>query len=150
MIMSNTEKPMSIEEAHEELKHIYSFCKSEPYFQKAVNVAIHEMLRRIPVLPDSENDFENHETYCCPNCENYLGSTVLCTFTRYCPDCGQALNWSFWAEKLNRKEDKAALPAKVKINFFDEEELHSNCTVQILKNSVTGETSVGWWENENQ
>lgn len=33
-------------------------------------------------------------------------------------------------------------------NLYDSEEVHENCTVQILKNSVTGETSVGWWENE--
>ena len=32
-------------------------------------------------------------------------------------------------------------------NLYDSEEVHENCTVQILKNSVTGETSVGWWEN---
>lgn len=31
--------------------------------------------------------------------------------------------------------------------FFDEEELHTDCTVQILRNTVTGEISVGWWEN---
>ena len=34
----------------------------------------------------------------------------------------------------------------VKMNIFDEEEIHHNCTVQILRNSVTGETSIGWWE----
>lgn len=33
-------------------------------------------------------------------------------------------------------------------NIYDSEEIHENCTVQILKNSVTGETSIGWWENE--
>ena len=38
---------------------------------------------------------------------------------------------------------------EVKTNIFDEEEIHENCTVQILKNSITGETSVGWWENES-
>ena len=37
---------------------------------------------------------------------------------------------------------------KVETNIFDEEEIHNNCTVQILHNTVTGETSVGWWENE--
>lgn len=40
---------------------------------------------------------------------------------------------------------------EIKINsigIFDEEEIHPNCTVQILKNSITGEISVGWWENE--
>lgn len=31
--------------------------------------------------------------------------------------------------------------------FFDIEERHENCTVQILKNSVTGAESVGWWKN---
>lgn len=31
--------------------------------------------------------------------------------------------------------------------FFDEEELHTDCTVQILRNSKTGEISVGWWKN---
>ena len=37
----------------------------------------------------------------------------------------------------------------VETNLFDQEERHTNCTVQILKNSVTGEVSVGWWENED-
>lgn len=30
--------------------------------------------------------------------------------------------------------------------LFDEEEIHHNCTVQILHNSVTGEYSFGWYE----
>lgn len=34
------------------------------------------------------------------------------------------------------------------VSIFDEEEIHTNCTVQILRNSITGETSIGWWENE--
>ena len=34
------------------------------------------------------------------------------------------------------------------IGIYDEVEEHDNCTVQILRNSITGETSVGWWENE--
>ena len=36
----------------------------------------------------------------------------------------------------------------VETNIYDIEEVHTNCTVQILRNSVTGETSVGWFENE--
>lgn len=36
---------------------------------------------------------------------------------------------------------------EIETNFFDKEELHPNCTVQILTNSITGEQSVGWWEN---
>lgn len=38
---------------------------------------------------------------------------------------------------------------KVETNIFDKEETFTNCTVQVLTNTVTGETSVGWWENGN-
>lgn len=37
--------------------------------------------------------------------------------------------------------------AQVSTAIFDEEEIYPNCTVQILRNSVTGEVSVGWWPN---
>lgn len=35
----------------------------------------------------------------------------------------------------------------VETNFYDQEDTIENCTVQILTNTVTGETSVGWWRN---
>lgn len=35
-------------------------------------------------------------------------------------------------------------------NLFDVEEIHEDCTVQILRNSVTGEESVGWWPNRRE
>lgn len=34
-------------------------------------------------------------------------------------------------------------------NLYDKEEIHKNCVVQILKNSVTGETSIGWWKDDS-
>lgn len=34
-------------------------------------------------------------------------------------------------------------------NVYDIVEEHTNCTAQILKNSVTGEESVGGWINED-
>ena len=40
------------------------------------------------------------------------------------------------------------MPDLIETNIFDIEEIHHNCTVQILTNSVTGEVSVGWWPNE--
>lgn len=33
------------------------------------------------------------------------------------------------------------------INIYDKEEIFENCTVQVLTNTVTGETSIGWWKN---
>lgn len=36
------------------------------------------------------------------------------------------------------------------VSIFDEEEVYTNCTVQILRNSVTGDVSIGWWRNEEK
>lgn len=36
-----------------------------------------------------------------------------------------------------------------RIPEFDEVEVHENVTVQILKNSKTGEVSVGWYRQPN-
>lgn len=53
-------------------------------------------------------------------------------------------------EKLTNYEDTGLKPDEIEINIFDIEEIHENCTVQVLTNSVTGEVSVGWWENEEE
>ena len=45
-------------------------------------------------------------------------------------------------------EEFAKPQPKVSIAVFDQEEIHHGCAVQILTNSVTGETSVGWWEEK--
>ena len=37
----------------------------------------------------------------------------------------------------------------VETNIFDKEEVFEDCTVQVLTNTVTGETSVGWWKNSD-
>ena len=34
------------------------------------------------------------------------------------------------------------------VNIYDKEELHTDCTVQILRNSITGQWSFGWWPNK--
>lgn len=39
---------------------------------------------------------------------------------------------------------------EIEVGIYDREEIHENCTVQVLTNSVTGEVSVGWWENEEE
>lgn len=47
-------------------------------------------------------------------------------------------------------DDESALQdgeESVEVNLYEEVELHTNCTVQILRNALTGELSVGWWEN---
>jgi hypothetical protein len=39
---------------------------------------------------------------------------------------------------------------QITTSIYDQEEVHHNCTVQVLRNSVTGETSVGWWEEKEK
>lgn len=45
--------------------------------------------------------------------------------------------------------DKRKLMAQAVENgdYFEEEELYPDCTVQILRHKKTGEISVGWWRN---
>jgi hypothetical protein len=38
-----------------------------------------------------------------------------------------------------------ALEAQTEVNIYVKEETYHNCTVQVLTNTVTGQTSVGWW-----
>lgn len=48
----------------------------------------------------------------------------------------------------NRKlRDQLRALQESQIEYFDIEEIHPDCTVQVLKNSETGAISVGWWEN---
>ena len=36
----------------------------------------------------------------------------------------------------------------VQTGLYDECEIHRNCTVEVWRNSQTGETSVGWYDEE--
>lgn len=47
---------------------------------------------------------------------------------------------------LEKQEGKK--PIAVEANIYDTEEIYRNCTVQVLRNSVTGEVSVGWWKEK--
>lgn len=66
--------------------------------------------------------------------------TELFDLTKRCPNCGA---------KMDRKENGDAKKIELAIGFYDQEEIYENCTVQILTNSKTGETSIGWWKNED-
>lgn len=34
------------------------------------------------------------------------------------------------------------------VSFYDQSEIHHNCTVEVFTNSVTGDVSIGWWHEE--
>lgn len=49
---------------------------------------------------------------------------------------------------LTEKEKQRLIDeAMDKDDYFEEEELYPDCTVQILRHKRTGEISVGWWRN---
>ena len=54
------------------------------------------------------------------------------------------------AEESEKMKPEHMPNCKVDLNMFDEEEIHPNCTVQVLRNSMTGEYSVGWWDNNEE
>ena len=52
-----------------------------------------------------------------------------------------------WRLEMEAGDDEPpAAPQLVEANIYDEVEVHRGVTVQILRNSATGETSFGWWE----
>ena len=59
-----------------------------------------------------------------------------------------ALVYLIMAWKLAKKAAAEAKIVKVETSFYDHEETFPDCTVQVLTNTATGETSVGWWRNE--
>lgn len=37
---------------------------------------------------------------------------------------------------------------EVRSNIYDKSTIYTNCTVEVWENTVTGETSVGWYRTE--
>lgn len=61
-----------------------------------------------------------------------------------------SLKWSREFDKMVFREGghpAKAVSEAVSTNVYDKVEEYPDCTVQILRNSVTGEESAGWWKN---
>ena len=70
--------------------------------------------------------------------KSYMGSLADCLIAN-----------GFRLERKQATSDKTSdTNVVVETNIYDSEEIHHNCTVQILHNSVTGEQSIGWWEED--
>ena len=48
------------------------------------------------------------------------------------------------------EEMKEKAKPKIDANIYDKETTIHGCAVQILENTVTGKTSVGWWREKNE
>lgn len=63
-----------------------------------------------------------------------------------CPECKIYKNWNHDPADAIRKWNTRTKAEPV---LFDREEIVTGATVQILTNSETGETSIGWWRPED-
>lgn len=52
---------------------------------------------------------------------------------KFCPVCG-------WSTEPRIEVNE--------INFYDKCEIYSNCIVEVLENSATGDVSVGWYRTD--
>ena len=106
----------------------------------------------------------------CPVC----GGTHICftatqtvsgthyLFLMRCEDCGLeiarrvpitkeldfAAEVASFAELWSRMCVVPQAKTDTQIYVYDKEETYTNCTVQVLTNTFTGETSIGWWNND--
>ena len=63
-----------------------------------------------------------------------------------CPACQLYIAWKISPEGAVRKWNRR-VQVSVEACVYDREEIFPDCTVQVWSNSVTGQTSVGWWPN---
>ena len=72
----------------------------------------------------------------------------LWAFTVGCDSCCATSGLTFSPDKAIEAWSRRST-IKVETSFYDKEETFPDCTVQVLTNTATGETSVGWWKNGN-
>ena len=82
---------------------------------------------------------------CCLQCPFYANGGCKATM-RLFPE---------WMNVASRPKDCPLKPftppeSQITTNIYDTEEIHHGCTVQVLRNSVTGDVSVGWWKEEEE
>lgn len=71
-----------------------------------------------------------------------------------CPECKKAFRaWMAYPRETEKVTEAVYEKGEngVETHIYDEVEIHHNCYVQILSNSITGEKSFGWRpENEEE
>ena len=75
-------------------------------FKKALKVAIEALKKQIPKNPKLANNIYKQKCYWCPSCSHYfmeryaedwfneLMLKAMSHQNAYCPNCGQAIDWS--------------------------------------------------------
>ena len=81
-------------ETLKDMKGVFGNRGHEQYSLLALDLAISALEKQIPKRPiyheETEEDYEYHE---CPNCEDIFDASTTLLKYKYCPECGQLLDW---------------------------------------------------------
>lgn len=65
---------------------------------QAKHMAINALEKQIAKKPDVQQDNRNNDCMECPSCDSFIGYECDCRDEHYqinyCPNCGQAIDWS--------------------------------------------------------
>ena len=64
-----------------------------------------------------------------------------------CDNCDDMIDCEAGLLKWLKSESREDGCYISEVRIYDKEELYTDCTVQVLTNTVTGDTSIGWWQN---
>ena len=67
-------------------------CKGDDCKTCYITEAIDALKSRTPMKPNSKYDFR-YNCNVCPICETETTCRMLFPWEKYCPDCGQAIDW---------------------------------------------------------
>lgn len=73
-------------------------------------------------------------------------STKAERYRVYCTRCSCGTGWCFYLDDAKTDWNTRYRGSSI----YDQEETFEDCTVQIWRNSVTGEESVGWWRGKKE
>lgn len=79
----------------------------------------------------------------CP-CRGYDGRNSYCRAVDYYKRILNESDKPEWCPLA----DVSEIATVIDCNIYDKKTTIRSCTVQILENTVTGKTSVGWWKEE--
>lgn len=80
---------MTIEEAIMAIKHDLRWKLLKDYRQDVADIAISALEKQIPRKPIEKSPWVYH----CPRCDSRTIEDAFIKKFKFCPDCGQALDW---------------------------------------------------------
>lgn len=62
-------------------------------YAAAFETAIEALEKQVPIKPVSKYEYRDNKNVC-PSCETKNSCRIVMFWEKFCPDCGQAIDWS--------------------------------------------------------